>query len=116
DTSGNFEIYAEEFRSEQLLYSGWFRDLTSPGRVADLYAGSAGKTSVLLEWSVPGDDGSYGRAARYDIRFAETPPAGSSDVEVSAWFDAVATALPDAPAPRGASAGWQSMTVTGLTP
>ena len=34
---------------------------------------AAGPTWLRVRWTAPGDDGSEGRAARYDIRYAAGP-------------------------------------------
>ncbi|MFH1374266.1 MAG: hypothetical protein ABII79_10765 [bacterium] len=44
-------------------------DTTAPARIADLSVASQDTASVILTWSAPGDDGSIGIVAAYDIRF-----------------------------------------------
>ncbi|MEW6070765.1 MAG: fibronectin type III domain-containing protein, partial [Candidatus Thermoplasmatota archaeon] len=44
-------------------------DSTAPGEVTDLIATNATKTSIELQWSAPGDDGTSGSASSYDIRY-----------------------------------------------
>ena len=45
-------------------------DLTPPASISDLTATPGSETSVHLEWSAPGDDGAFGQAAAYDLRYA----------------------------------------------
>ena len=64
-------------------------------------------TSVQLTWTAPGDDGSVGTAAQYDLRY-------STSTITAANFDA---ALRWNTAPTPAAPGTsQTTTVTGLTP
>lgn len=43
----------------------------APSNVANLNAAATGQTSVDLTWTAPGDDGTVGTAAQYDLRYAE---------------------------------------------
>jgi hypothetical protein len=73
-----------------------------------LLVSAAGAATVVLQWTAPGDDGTVGTAAAYDLRYSLTPitaenfaaatqilplpppqPAGSTE-------EVTATALPDA--------------------
>jgi hypothetical protein len=45
-------------------------DSTPPAAVTDLGAGSVSTTTVVLGWTAPGNDGNFGRAASYDIRYS----------------------------------------------
>jgi hypothetical protein len=47
-------------------------DVTPPASVTDLSAATRGSSSVLLKWTAPGDDGTRGQAAAYDIRYSQT--------------------------------------------
>jgi hypothetical protein len=64
-------------------------------------------TTVTLEWTAPGDDGSTGTASVYDIRYSLQP---ITDLN---WNSA--TSLEDEPVPQAAGAA-ESFTVTGLNP
>lgn len=44
-----------------------------PADIADLASFQASSSQVVLRWTAPGDDGSSGRAARYEMRFATAP-------------------------------------------
>lgn len=45
-------------------------DTTAPGNVADLASASNTASSAGLAWTAPGDDGTVGTAAQYDIRYS----------------------------------------------
>jgi Tol biopolymer transport system component len=45
-------------------------DTTPPARVVDLTVVASATSSVALNWTAPGDDGTSGTAAQYDIRFS----------------------------------------------
>lgn len=67
-------------------------------------------TSVTLQWTAPGDDGTIGRASSYDLRYSEAP-VGS---DTTAWWAAAASAGPlPRPLPPGTR---ESLTVSGLEP
>lgn len=82
---------------------GW--DLATPGPVRDLSATASGSTSIDLFWTAPGNDGSIGTAASYDIRYAGTRP------RIVRW--SVAKTANGQPAPLGAGMP-QSLRVSGL--
>jgi len=44
-------------------------DKTPPAAVNDLAVGSATDSSLTLSWTAPGDDGTQGQAAEYDLRY-----------------------------------------------
>ncbi len=49
-------------------------DETPPGRISDLSVVlSARADSAVLSWTAPGGDGSKGKAATYDVRYASSP-------------------------------------------
>src|SRR5215831_17096699 len=48
-------------------------DLSAPGVVSDLVAFGAADSAITLRWHAPGDDGTGGTAAQYDIRFTTNP-------------------------------------------
>lgn len=70
----------------------------------------SGADSITLNWTAPGDDGSTGRAAVYDLRYSEA--AVPSDT--SGWWQQAISAgsLP----PPLSSGGRESFTVSGLSP
>jgi hypothetical protein len=67
-------------------------------------------TATLL-WTAPGDDGSTGVAAQYDLRYSPNAIAGTDTL---AWWNA-ATRVTNLPAPRPAGSV-DSVQVRGLTP
>ncbi|QJD83976.1 fibronectin type III domain-containing protein [Cohnella herbarum] len=81
-------------------------DTTAPGTISNLTV-NPGAITALLNWTAPGDDGSVGQAARYEIRF------GTAPIDASNWSDATLAAGAPAPSVAGTS---QSMTVKGLRP
>lgn len=48
-------------------------DLTSPVRITDLAARGANAVQVSITWTAPGDDGRFGLADRYDLRWSLEP-------------------------------------------
>ena len=48
-------------------------DSIPPGAVTDLAAPVPGSTTMGLAWTATGDDGSTGRASRYDLRWSTSP-------------------------------------------
>ncbi|MEW6281128.1 MAG: S8 family serine peptidase [Candidatus Eremiobacterota bacterium] len=55
-------------------------DQIPPGAPADITA-QATPTSVTLNWTATGDDGSQGRAVAYDLRFSRSPISSSGEVK-----------------------------------
>ena len=53
-------------------------DTTPPATVANLAASNVTDSSVTLSWTAPGDDGSTGTAAGYEIRYAKSPITAAS--------------------------------------
>ena len=48
-------------------------DTLAPAAVTDLAVEAAAGRSVALTWTAPGDDGMFGTASGYDLRYATTP-------------------------------------------
>ena len=82
-------------------------DTTAPAAVSDLAVAGVGTTSVDLTWTAPGDDGSVGTAAAYDLRYSTSPI--TDDVSFAA-----ATQVSGVPAPKPAG-GAEAFSVPGLT-
>jgi len=80
-------------------------ETTPPAGIANLTAGTATANTVVLNWTAPGDDGSTGTAAQYDIRYST---AVITDAD---W--ASATQVTGEPAPKVAGSA-ETFTVTGL--
>jgi chitodextrinase len=81
-------------------------DVTAPAAIANLAAGTKTTSSIVLSWTSPGDDGSTGTAAQYDLRY-------STALITSANFS-TATVVTGEPTPKAAG-GAETFTVTGLT-
>ncbi|HUV30422.1 MAG TPA: fibronectin type III domain-containing protein [Acidobacteriota bacterium] len=78
-----------------------------PAVIADLDGSSPDPTSVALSWTAPGDDGTSGTAAEYDIRYALVPITDAN-------WDA-ATEVSGEPTPQAAGSA-ESFTVGSLGP
>jgi len=63
-------ISAISNRAELITGTG---DITPPNPVTDLQVKSRTENTALLEWTVPGDDGSGGTAFLYNIRISNNP-------------------------------------------
>lgn len=74
-------------------------------------AQTAADSTVLLNWTAPGDDGTIGRATTYDIRYRTV---GISAADTTTWWNA-ATQVTGEPVPSTAGAT-DSMRVRGLPP
>ena len=48
-------------------------DATVPGRVSDLTVADVDDSTVTLAWTAPGDDGTAGTVASYEIRWLDSP-------------------------------------------
>ncbi|SFA82425.1 Fibronectin type III domain-containing protein [Cohnella sp. OV330] len=57
-------------------------DTVAPAAIANLQATQAMFKSVKLTWTAPGDDGSNGKAASYDVRYSTSP------ITLSNWASA----------------------------
>lgn len=83
-------------------------DNVPPATVQDLsMAPGQSNGEVLLSWTAPGDDGSAGLAAAYDIRYAEF------SLVTGQWQNASPIVDPPSPKPAGQR---DSCVVTGLSP
>lgn len=70
-------------------------DTVPPAAIADLEAESAGNGSILLSWTAPGDDGTDGTAAGYEVRYSISP------ITASNWWTATPVSGAPSPAPAG---------------
>lgn len=64
-------------------------------------------TSVMLEWTTPGDDGMTGTASQFDVRYSTSVITSANFASATRW---VGTPVP------GASGSVQTTTITGLQP
>ncbi|MFD0671977.1 discoidin domain-containing protein, partial [Cohnella sp. GCM10027633] len=96
--------------SEIVLYGtrvgGAIADAIPPAAVSNLAATAIGSNSATLRWIAPGDSGTAGTAASYEIRY------GTSPITEGNW--SAATLVAGAPAPLAAGSQ-QTMNVGGLT-
>lgn len=83
----------------------WDLDETAPSEVSDLFTGAVSDTSATLVWTAPGDDGIWGTADAYQVRY------GTDSLEVAGWNDAAIASGAPAPGEAGTA---ESMEVTGL--
>src|SRR5262245_22681500 len=74
-------------------------------------AGVNPDSSIVLQWTAPGDDGSSGRASVYDIRYRTT---AISATDTTTWWNG-ATQVSGEPFPSTAGTT-DSMRVNGLAP
>ena len=81
-------------------------DLIDPAAVSDLYATTLGATSIELEWTATGDDGTVGQATQYDVRYSMSP--------ISAANFGSATPASGEPAPQ-TSGSIENFVVAGLS-
>lgn len=87
-------------------------DMDPPSPITDLTATPGPACDeVTLQWTAPGDDGSAGTCAYYDVRYAGAG-AGPIDNE-GAWDAAIESAGEPEPSPAGSI---QTFTVGGLDP
>jgi hypothetical protein len=82
-------------------------DTTAPAAVSNLAASNPTTSSITLTWTAPGDDGSTGTAAIYDIRYRT-----GGAVDESNWASATQVTAEPTPAVAGTN---QNMVVSGLS-
>lgn len=85
-----------------------FLQLLSP---PPAHAQTSADSTVLLQWTAPGDDGTVGRATTYDVRYRTTAISGT---DTTTWWNG-ATQTTGEPVP-GVSGATDSLRVRGLTP
>ncbi|MBM3236555.1 T9SS type A sorting domain-containing protein [Candidatus Poribacteria bacterium] len=89
-----------------------YPDPTPPSAVTNLSIYSIKSDSVTLNWTAPGDDGNFGTATTYDIRYSKEP------ITETNWGDATqcdGELCDGEPSPKPAGSS-ESFTVTGLSP
>ncbi|MBK8229080.1 MAG: PD40 domain-containing protein [Candidatus Eisenbacteria bacterium] len=80
-------------------------DSIAPSQITDLRATGSTRTTVTLEWTAPGGNGSTGRASEYLIRYA------TEEITAANWEQATAFGSPPSPAEAGVS---EQLEVDGL--
>lgn len=103
-------VYDETVGGELRPNDVWVLEFNTipPAAITNLSTGSWTTSSTLLSWTAPGDDGSIGTAASYDVR-------GSTSPITAANFSSAGMVADTPPNPAVAGTN-QSMTVTGLSP
>ncbi|HUU01971.1 MAG TPA: fibronectin type III domain-containing protein [Myxococcota bacterium] len=82
-----------------------YTDIAPPADIGDLAAGNAAQTSIDLTFTAPGDDGSVGNAAQYDVRYSTAPIDAGNFGSALQFADGV-------PSAQG---NLETVSVTGLT-
>jgi formylglycine-generating enzyme required for sulfatase activity len=82
-------------------------DTTAPAPVTNLVVTAVTDTSATLNWSAPGDDGTTGTAAEYDLR------RSTELIDAQTW--GAATRVTNAPSPQAAGSA-ETCTIQGLSP
>jgi chitodextrinase len=81
-------------------------DITPPAAVSNLsvFTGASTSSSLLLNWTASGDDGTVGTAAAYEVRYSTVPPTAGNFAQGTLVGSV-------APGPSGAA---QELVVSGL--
>jgi len=108
-TFGEFSTETEYGLYLARYTQGGGRDTIAPAAVANLAVNDVSAGSITLSWTAPGDDGTAGTAATYDLRYA-TSGAIVSDADFGA-----ATQAQGEPGPQTAGSA-ETFTLTGLAP
>ncbi len=85
-----------------------YYDINSPSAISNLNASDIATSSMKLNWTSPGDDGDYGTATSYDIRYATT------EISETNWEYAANIKVDSEPSPQ-VSGTTESMSISGLT-
>jgi len=113
DTEYHFLLRVEDEQGNASVFSNRSSarttgaDTTPPAAVGDLEAQPLAGGGIALSWTAPGDDGDFGRADLYDLRYSTQPLSEDSFSE--------APAVDSLPLPQAAGAA-QGVTVNGLSP
>lgn len=78
-------------------FGGGSPDVTPPAAVADLAAGQPTDQALVVTWTAPGDDGSAGTVAAYDLRYSTAP------ITAANFASASTVTVPPAPLPAGSA-------------
>jgi len=89
---------------QSVVIAGVVVDDTPPAAVTDLEA-TPQESTILLEWTAPGDDDNTGSAAGYSLRYSVLP------ITAANWGNATVISNPPVPAAAGYT---QSFTVSGI--
>lgn len=89
-------------------------DAKPPGQITNLLADSGSEGVVILEWTAPGDDGLFGSAQSYDIRFSSKGPITGANWGASSVYEVIDLGL--LPPPPQSGGAPEFFAVTGLDP
>ncbi|HSG99592.1 MAG TPA: leucine-rich repeat domain-containing protein, partial [candidate division Zixibacteria bacterium] len=78
-----------------------FEDQAPPSAVNDLAIASVTDSSIVLTWTAPGDDGTVGTAASYDIRYS------TSFISEGSWNSLAQASGEPTPQPYGAAESYE---------
>ena len=81
-------------------------DETAPAAVSDLSISGKTYDSITLSWTAPGDSGSTGTAASYDIRYS------TSTINAYNWLNVTQVSSEPVPSEAGSA---ETMTISGLS-
>ena len=82
-------------------------DTNAPAAITDLLASVVSSTTVTLSWTAPGDDGTNGTAASYDVRYR------TNAITSNNWASSTSATGEPVPLLSGTT---QSFNINGLTP
>ena len=105
---------ATRFRANSFLFTGLILGLAAAAAFDPhlaLAQSSSPDSSIVVQWTAPGDDGTTGRATSYDLRYRTTAIVGT---DTTTWWNG-ATQVTGEPTP-GVAGAIDSMRVRGLTP
>jgi lysophospholipase L1-like esterase len=105
-------VTVKNYPIDNFVIESQLPDVVAPAPPIDFAYFSPSKTSVLLSWKAPGNDGYSGTAASYDMRYS-TSSISDPKTDPSTWNNA--TLVTGLPAPKAAGT-FQDFTVTGLLP
>lgn len=83
-------------------------DVTAPSTISDLLVSSTDINTATLTWSAPGNDGSSGKAASYDVRYSAANITNDDEFNF-------ATKVEKVPAPQEAGTS-ETLEILGLNP
>jgi hypothetical protein len=107
DGNGTFESNVPPTTYQSISVEVWPVDETPPTPVKDLSVADVSWNACTLEWTVPGDNGSEGDPATYELRYSTSPMTAQT------WYSAAHVLDEPRPLAGGES---QAFTVDGLSP
>ena len=107
DAAGNWSALSSQVNATTLATPPSTNDVSAPAAINNLAVSSVTSNSVALLWTSPGDDGSSGTAAAYDLRYS------TGVINAASWLTSVLADGEPTPSSAGNS---QAMTVRSLNP